>query len=129
MAAIPRDLIESELFGHERGAFTGANARSTGRFEQAEGGTLFLDEIGDIDLETQTKLLRVLQERSFERVGGTQSVAVDVLRQVLGFVQAPDAGAVRYRVQGKIDGGLFGTRRFTEEGSLAPGQLLQAPAR
>src|SRR3954471_365562 len=73
-AALPDSLIESELFGYEKGAFTGANARKKGRFEMAEGGTLFLDEIGDINLNTQVKLLRVLQEREFERVGGTESI-------------------------------------------------------
>jgi formate hydrogenlyase transcriptional activator len=77
-AAIPAGLIESELFGHERGAFTGAIGRRTGRFEMAHGGTLFLDEIGDIPLELQPKLLRVLQEQEFERVGGTQTTQVDV---------------------------------------------------
>ncbi|MGC9941233.1 MAG: sigma 54-interacting transcriptional regulator [Verrucomicrobiota bacterium] len=77
-AAIPAGLIESELFGHERGAFTGAVGRRTGRFEMAHGGTLFLDEIGDIPLELQPKLLRVLQEQEFERVGGTQTPRVDV---------------------------------------------------
>ena len=77
-AALPDSLIESELFGYEKGAFTGANARKKGRFEMAEGGTLFLDEIGDINLNTQVKLLRVLQEREFERVGGTESVRVNV---------------------------------------------------
>ncbi len=70
MAAIPRDLIESELFGHEKGAFTGANSRSIGRFEQAEGGTLFLDEIGDMPMEAQTRLLRVLQQGEYTTVGG-----------------------------------------------------------
>ena len=78
MAAIPRDLIESELFGHEKGAFTGANAQRIGRFEQANGGTLFLDEIGDMPLEAQTRLLRVLQEGEFYRVGGTTPIKVDV---------------------------------------------------
>jgi formate hydrogenlyase transcriptional activator len=77
-AAIPAGLIESELFGHERGAFTGALNRRTGRFELADGGTLFLDEIGDIPLELQPKLLRVLQEQEFERIGGTQTTKVDV---------------------------------------------------
>ena len=70
MAAIPRDLIEAELFGHEKGAFTGAQARSAGRFEQAEGGTLFLDEIGDMPMEAQTRLLRVLQQGEYTTVGG-----------------------------------------------------------
>ncbi|MBI5419481.1 MAG: sigma-54-dependent Fis family transcriptional regulator [Deltaproteobacteria bacterium] len=75
-AAIPEGLLESELFGHERGAFTGAQARRVGKFEQADGGTLLLDEIGEMDLRLQAKLLRVLQERSFERVGGTAPVRV-----------------------------------------------------
>ncbi|MDX1466509.1 MAG: nitrogen regulation protein NR(I), partial [Halomonas sp.] len=78
MAAIPRDLIESELFGHEKGAFTGATAQRQGRFEQANGGTLFLDEIGDMPAETQTRLLRVLADGEFYRVGGHTSVKVDV---------------------------------------------------
>jgi transcriptional regulator with GAF, ATPase, and Fis domain len=77
-AALSPGLLESELFGHVKGAFTGADRDKIGRFELADGGTLFLDEIGDINLETQTKLLRVLQEKSFERVGSAQSVAVDV---------------------------------------------------
>jgi PAS domain S-box-containing protein len=77
-AAIPPDLIGSELFGHEKGAFTGATQRRLGRFELADGGTLFLDEVGDLPAETQIALLRVLQERQFERVGGSQSIAVDV---------------------------------------------------
>ena len=78
MAAIPRELIESELFGHERGAFTGALARNQGRFEQANGGTLFLDEIGDMPLEAQTRLLRVLQEGEFTSVGGRTPIRVNV---------------------------------------------------
>jgi two-component system, NtrC family, nitrogen regulation response regulator GlnG len=78
MAAIPKDLIESELFGHEKGSFTGANAQRIGRFEQSNGGTLFLDEIGDMPLEAQTRLLRVLQENEFYRVGGTTPIKVDV---------------------------------------------------
>jgi nitrogen regulation protein NR(I) len=77
-AAIPANLLESELFGHERGAFTGAESRRIGRFEQADGGTLFLDEIGDLSLETQAKLLRVLQERVITRLGGRESIQVDV---------------------------------------------------
>ncbi|MET3759592.1 nitrogen regulation protein NR(I) [Sphingomonas sp. UYEF23] len=78
MAAIPRDLIEAELFGHERGAFTGAQARSAGRFEQAAGGTLFLDEIGDMPMEAQTRLLRVLQSGEFTTVGGARTIRADV---------------------------------------------------
>jgi len=77
-AAISRELVESELFGHEKGAFTGADARRAGRFEAAESGTIFLDEIGDMAPETQAKVLRVLQERSFERVGGTKPIDADV---------------------------------------------------
>ena len=77
-AAIPQSLIASELFGHEKGSFTGATQRRLGRFESADGGTIFLDEVGDLPPETQVALLRVLQEREFERVGGTQSVSVDV---------------------------------------------------
>ena len=78
MAAIPRELIESELFGHEKGAFTGANTRAAGRFEQAHGGTLFLDEIGDMPMEAQTRLLRVLQEGEYSTVGGSQTIKTDV---------------------------------------------------
>jgi formate hydrogenlyase transcriptional activator len=77
-AAISAGLVESELFGHEKGAFTGAVGKHKGRFELAHGGTLFLDEIGELPLETQVKLLRVLQEREFERVGGTETIRVDV---------------------------------------------------
>ena len=78
MAAIPRDLIESELFGHEKGAFTGALQRSAGRFEQAEGGTLFLDEIGDMPMEAQTRLLRVLQQGEYTTVGGRVPIRTNV---------------------------------------------------
>ena len=77
-AAIPEELIESELFGHEKGAFTGATARKIGKFDQANGGTLFLDEIADMSLKTQAKMLRVLQEQRFERVGGNRTITVNV---------------------------------------------------
>src|SRR6185369_16971228 len=76
-AAIQETLLESELFGHERGAFTGAEVRRIGRFEQASGGTLFLDEIGDMTPGTQVKLMRVLQERSIQRLGGKETIPVD----------------------------------------------------
>ena len=78
MAAIPKDLIEAELFGHEKGAFTGAQTRATGRFEQAEGGTLFLDEIGDMPMDAQTRLLRVLQQGEYTTVGGRNAIKTDV---------------------------------------------------
>src|SRR5262249_24016829 len=77
-AAIPRELIASELFGHEKGAFTGAIQRRLGRFELAHGGTIFLDEVGELPMEPQVALLRVLQEREFQRVGGTTAVRTDV---------------------------------------------------
>src|SRR5262249_47636106 len=77
-AAIPENLLESELFGHEKGAFTGADRRRIGKFEQCSGGTLFLDEIGDMPPATQAKMLRVLQEQAFERVGGNETIRTDV---------------------------------------------------
>jgi len=77
-AAIPHELLESELFGHEKGSFTGATATTIGKFQQADGGTMFLDEVGDMDLNLQAKLLRVLQEREFHRVGGRDPIRVDV---------------------------------------------------
>src|SRR3989440_4092544 len=77
-AAIPEGLLESELFGHERGAFTGADRQRVGKFEQCNGGTVFLDEVGDMSPLTQTKVLRLLQEQAFERVGGTETVRVNV---------------------------------------------------
>ena len=92
-AALPSELLESELFGHEKGAFTGAITQRLGRFEMAQGGTLFLDEVGEIGLDMQVKLLRVLQERAFERVGGTQTVEVDV--RVLAATNRDLAEAVR----------------------------------
>ena len=77
-AALQENLLESELFGHEKGAFTGADKQRIGRFEQADGGTLFLDEVGDMCANTQAKILRVLQEHEFERLGGTRTLKVDV---------------------------------------------------
>jgi two-component system nitrogen regulation response regulator GlnG len=97
MAAIPKDLIESELFGHEKGAFTGAMARHIGRFEQAEGGTLFLDEVGDMPLEAQTRLLRVLQEGEFTTIGGRKPIRTDV--RIIA--------ATNHQIRRIVDQGLF----------------------
>ena len=97
MAAIPRELIESELFGHEKGAFTGAQTRHHGRFEQAEGGTLFLDEIGDMPMEAQTRLLRVLQEGEYTTVGGRTAIKTNV--RIIA--------ATNHDLQQLIDQGLF----------------------
>lgn len=101
-AALPAGLVESELFGHEKGAFTGAIQRKLGRFEIANGATIFLDEIGDLPLETQAKLLRVLQQGEFERVGGTQSIKVDV--RVLAATNQPLDELVQ---EGKFRADLF----------------------
>ena len=108
-AALPQDLIESELFGYEKGAFTGAQAPKKGRFELADGGTLFLDEIGELNLATQVKLLRVLQEREFERLGGTETIRVE-----------PAAG--RRHQQGSGEGDR---RRRVPRGPLLPAQRLR----
>jgi transcriptional regulator with GAF, ATPase, and Fis domain len=101
-AAIPQSLITSELFGHEKGAFTGATQRRPGRFELAEGGTLFLDEIGELPLETQIAILRVLQEREFERVGGTEALRADV--RVIAATNRDLQGAI---TAGKFRSDLF----------------------
>jgi DNA-binding NtrC family response regulator len=90
MAAIPKELVESELFGHEKGAFTGAVARKAGKFEEANGGTIFLDEIAELDLNLQSKILRVLQEREVIRVGGNEKVKLDIRLIVATHKNLPD---------------------------------------
>ena len=100
--AISKSLVESELFGHEKGAFTGAMERRIGRFEQAKGGTLFLDEIGEIDLTTQVKILRVLGERTFERVGGSETLAADVR-----LIAATNKDLAKLVAEGKFRDDLF----------------------
>ncbi len=106
-AAIPENLLESELFGHERGAFTGADRRRIGKFGQAHGGTLFLDEIGDLSPAAQAKVLRVLQEQRFERVGGNETIATDV--RVLAATnkdleEAVSAGRFRHDLYYRLNG-------------------------
>ena len=101
-AALPTGLVESELFGHEKGAFTGATQRKLGRFQLADGGTIFLDEVGELSLETQTKFLRVLQQGEFERLGGTQAIKVDV--RVLAATNQP---LERLVAEGKFRSDLF----------------------
>lgn len=101
-ANIPETLLESELFGHEKGSFTGADKQRIGRFEQANGGTIFLDEIGEISMEIQSKLLRVLEEKSFERVGGNKTISVDVR-----IIAATNKDLSEQMVQGKFREDLF----------------------
>src|SRR5689334_17607256 len=100
--ALPDGLLEAELFGHVRGAYTGAMQNRTGRFEQAQGGTLFLDEIGDLPLELQAKLLRVLQEREFQRLGSSETIALDVR-----FVAATNCDLVQRIAQGRFREDLY----------------------
>src|SRR5262249_36007391 len=101
-AAIPETLVAAELFGHERGAFTGAAERRRGRFEQADGGTIFLDEIGELPLETQVALLRVLQERELERLGGSGTIRVNV-----GVVAAPNRDFAAEVAAGRFRSDLY----------------------
>ena len=116
-AAIPSGLLESELFGHEKGAFTGAVAQRIGRFELAHGGTLFLDEVGDIPLELQPKLLRVVQEQEFERLGSTRTQRVDV-RLVAATNRNLEADG---RGQTVSRGSVFSAKRFSDPDSAAAG--------
>ena len=115
-AAIPLGLLESELFGHEKGAFTGAVTQKIGRFEAANGGTLFLDEIGDIPLELQSKLLRVLQEQEFERLGSTNTRRVDV--RVIAATNQDLAGLVEEK-QFRMDS-ILPAERLSDRASTAP---------
>src|SRR3984957_5682076 len=101
-AAIPEHLLESELFGHEKGAFTGADRRRIGKFEQVSGGTLFLDEIGDMPLALQAKLLRVLHEQAFERVGGNETIRTDVR-----FIAATHRDLKAWSAEGKFRADLY----------------------
>ena len=102
MGAIPTDLVESELFGHEKGAFTGASSKRIGRFEEANGGTIFLDEIGEMDLSLQAKLLRVLQEKSIQRVGGNRTIKLDIR-----IVAATNRNLAEYVKEGKFREDLY----------------------
>jgi len=102
MGAIPVDLVESELFGHEKGAFTGASSKRIGRFEEANGGTIFLDEIGEMDLPLQAKLLRVLQEKTIQRVGGSKTIKLDIR-----IVAATNRNLAEYVKEGKFREDLY----------------------
>src|SRR5262249_37913832 len=101
-AAIPESLLESELFGHEKGAFTGADRRRIGKFEQCNGGTIFLDEIGDMPLATQGKILRLLQDQKFERVGGNETIQTDVR-----LIAATNRDLKSFSEQGKFRSDLY----------------------
>jgi len=122
-AALPATLIESELFGYERGAFTGAHARKKGRFELAEGGTLFLDEIGELEPATQVKLLRVLQQREFERVGGTETLRANV--RVIGATNKDLERAIAASRVGKARAGLRGELLGHRQKTLGQPQISE----
>ena len=122
-AAIPQSLIASELFGHEKGAFTGASQRRLGRFEMAEGGTLFLDEVGELPCETQIALLRVLQERQFERVGGNQPIRADV-RVISATNRDLKADIGNWRLSQRP---VLSLERFSHRHSSSPGKEGRYP--
>ena len=124
LAAIPDTLLESELFGHEKGAFTGAHARKPGKFELAHGGTLFLDEVGSLRVELQAKLLRALQEREVERLGGTRTIPVDV--RVIAATNIDLKEATRTRALPR--GSLLPAQRGAPERAAAPRAQGRHPA-
>ena len=134
-AAIPTELIESELFGHEKGAFTGATSARRGKFELADGGTLFLDEVGDLHASSQAKLLRVLQEGEFHRVGGEQSIRVTRARDRGDQSRFDRAGRAAEISRGSVLPPVRGAgararparapRRHSPAGRIFPGRILR----
>ena len=116
LAAIPKELVESTLFGHERGAFTGAHKQQMGKFELASGGTLFLDEIGDLEIDLQAKLLRAIQEEEIERVGGTKLIKTDFRLIVATNVDLKKRSG--WTIQGRP---LLSNQRRSAQGPTAPG--------